>query len=66
MTYREFMWNVHEYINSLEEPIQKGEAESLTAQDWTDWIKSEAGELTNEQIYWIVEKLEADGFVKEA
>ena len=67
--YTEFMARMSDYINSLEEPIQREEADPLTAAEWTAWIKDEAKnheeDLTDEQIGWIIEKLDEDGFVKE-
>ena len=67
--YTEFMVRMSDYINSLEEPIQREEADPLTAAEWTAWIKDEAKnheeDLTDEQIGWIIEKLDEDGFVKE-
>ena len=68
MSKVEFLYELEEYINSLEEPIQRGEAEKLTAEEWTAWISEEAQDkeqaLSAENIGWIVEKLDDDGFVK--
>ena len=63
MGYAEFMSEMDEYIATLKQ------GESLTEKEWTAWIAQEAKdhdeELTDEQIGWIVEKLDNDGFVKE-
>lgn len=67
MGHGEFMSEVNDYINSLEEPIQRGEADPLSEEEWTEWIKKEAAdkgeEFSDEQIRWIVERLADDGFV---
>ena len=63
MGYSEFMSEMDEYIATLKQ------GEALTETEWISWIKGEAKdhdeELTDEQIGWIVEKLDEDGFVKE-
>ena len=63
MGYSEFMSEMDEYIATLKQ------GEALTETEWISWIKGEAKdhdeELTDEQIGWIVEKLDDDGFVKE-
>ena len=62
MGYAEFMSEMDEYIATLKQ------GEALTEEEWTAWIAQEAKdhdeELTDEQIGWIVEKLEEDGYVK--
>lgn len=67
MGHSEFMHEVNDYINSLEEPIQRGEADPLTEEEWTEWIKKEAAdkgeEFSDEQVRWIVERLADDGFI---
>ena len=69
MGYREFMSEANDYINSLEEPIQRGEADFLTEEEWTAAIKKEMVDFNEDfsdtQIKWIVERLVEDGFVKE-
>ena len=64
MGYAEFMNEMDEYIATLKQ------GEVLTETEWISWIKGEAKdhdeELTDEQIGWIVEKLEEDGYVKPA
>ena len=69
MGYSEFLSEVNDYINSLEEPLQRGEADPMTAEEWKAAIKREMVDFdeafTDEQIGWIVEKLDDDGFVKE-
>ena len=63
MGYAEFMSEMDEYIATLEQ------GEALTEEEWTAWIKDEAKnhdeELTDEQVGWIVERLEEDGYVRE-
>ena len=63
MGYSEFMSEMDEYIATLKQ------GDALTETEWISWIKGEAKdheeELTDEQIGWIVEKLDDDGFVKE-
>ena len=67
MGHSEFMHEVNDYINTLEEPIQRGEADPLTEEEWTEWIKREAAdkgeEFSDEQVRWIVERLADDGFI---
>ena len=62
MGYTEFMSEMDEYIATLKQ------GEALTEAEWKTWIAQEAEdheeELTDEQIGWIVEKLEEDGYVK--
>jgi len=62
MGYAEFMAEMDEYIATLKQ------GEALTEKEWKTWIAQEAKdhdeELTDEQIGWIVEKLEEDGYVK--
>lgn len=62
MGYAEFMSEMDEYIATLKQ------GEALTEKEWKTWIAQEAKdhdeELTDEQIGWIVEKLEEDGYVK--
>lgn len=62
MGYAEFMAVMDEYIATLEQ------GEALTEEEWAAWIAQEAKDhdedLTAEQIGWIVEKLEEDGYVK--
>lgn len=69
MGYREFMSEANDYINSLEEPIQRGEGDFLTEEEWTAAIKKEMVDFNEDfsdtQIKWIVERLVEDGFVKE-
>ena len=61
--YSEFMSEMDEYIATLKQ------GEALTEAEWTAWIAREARDhdedLTAEQIGWIIEKLDEDGFVKE-
>ena len=63
----EFLAEVNDYINTLEEPIQRNEADPLTEEEWIDWIKKEAAEkgeeFTDENIGWIIERLADDGVV---
>jgi hypothetical protein len=63
MGYAEFMSEMDEYIATLKQ------GETLTEAEWTAWIAQEASDhdedLTAEQIGWIIEKLDEDGFVKE-
>ena len=67
MGYSEFLSEVNDYINSLEEPIQRGEADPLTEEEWAAAIKREMVDFdeafTDEQIRWIVERLADDGFI---
>lgn len=67
MGYSEFLSEVNDYINSLEEPIQRGEADPLTEEEWAAAIKREMvdfdEEFTDEQIGWIIDRLTDDGFV---
>lgn len=62
MGYAEFMSEMDEYIATLKQ------GEALTEKEWKAWIAQEAKdhdeELTDEQIGWIVEKLEEDGYIK--
>ena len=63
MGYAEFMSEMDEYIATLKQ------GEALTEAEWTAWIAQEASDhdedLAAEQIGWIIEKLDEDGFVKE-
>ena len=67
MGHSEFMHEVNDYINTLEEPIQRGEADPLTEEEWAAAIKREMVDFdeafTDEQIGWIIERLTDDGFV---
>ena len=67
MGHSEFMHEVNDYINTLEEPIQRGEADPLTEEEWAAAIKREMvdfdEEFTDEQIGWIIDRLTDDGFV---
>jgi len=62
MRRSEFMWRFDEYIATLKQ------GDALTKAEWLDWIKGEMKdheeEITDEQIGWIIEKLEEDGYVK--
>ena len=63
MGYAEFMSEMDEYIATLKQ------GEALTEAEWITWIAQEARDhdedLTAEQIGWVIEKLDEDGFVKE-
>ena len=67
MGYSEFLSEVNDYINSLEAPLQRGEADPMTAEEWKAAIKREMVDFdeafTDEQIGWIIERLTDDGFV---
>lgn len=71
MGYSEFMTEMNEYVNSLEEGIESSDGELLTKEEWADWIMKEFSDkekseedIDDERIGWIVERLEEDGFVK--
>ena len=65
------MQDLSAYIESLEDAGEK-----LTRQEWIDWIKAENADLmaqsenvlplSDDDIKHIIEKLETDGFIKEA
>ena len=62
MGYAEFMSVMDDYIATLKQ------GDALTELEWNKWIKEESENhreiITKEQIKWIVEKLEEDGYVK--
>lgn len=62
MGYAGFMSEADEYIATLKQ------GDALTKDEWTTWIKGEMKEhdeqISDEQIGWIIEKLEEDGYVK--
>lgn len=69
--YRNFMNAkeiMEEYIKELEKPIKKGKDEPLKAAICAEWIHYKALErgltLTDEQIEWIIQRLETDRCVE--
>lgn len=62
MRRSEFMWRFDEYIATLKQ------GDALTKEEWIDWIKGEMKEhdeqISDEQVNWIIEKLEEDGYVR--
>lgn len=65
MNKRDYQNFMREYIDSLEA------SDTIAAADqWYAWIREEAAEkeveITDEEIGWIIEVLESEGYVKEA
>lgn len=62
MNKQDYQNSMREYIDSLEAP-----GTIATAEQWHTWIREEATEkeeeITDEEIDWLIEVLENDGYV---